>query len=115
MRLFELAGSRFQDDLVNLLTVMQGRANSKKTQSVIPWPALNNMLKMQGYGEINQDVISKIQDQIDPNGDLIQNVTDSGIVLKTDKEAPEEPTSIDMPKAKSIDQMASNVVKKEFG
>ena len=115
MRLFEIAGTQFQDDLVNLLTVMQGRANSKKTQSVIPWPAINNMLKMQGYGEINQDMLSKIQDQVDPNGDLIQNITDSGIVLKTDKEAPEEPTNIDMPEPKSLDQMARNVVKKEFG
>lgn len=115
MRLFEIAGSDFQDDLVNLLTVMQGRADSKGTQSIIPWPAINNMLRMQGYGEIGQDMISKIQDQIDPNGDLIQDVNDKGIVLKTQVETPEEPTSIDMPKAKSIDQMASNVVRKEFG
>jgi len=115
MRLFEIAGSQFQDDLANLLKVMQGRANSQDTQSVIPWPAINNMLKMQGYGEVSQDMISKIQDQIDPNGDLIQDVNTSGIVLKTNKETPEEPTNIDMPKAKSIDQMASNVVKKEFG
>lgn len=115
MRLFEIAGSQFQDDLVNLLTVMQGRANSKNTQSVIPWPAINNMLKMQGYGEITQDMLSKIQDQLDPNGDIIQDINDSGIVLKTNKETPEEPTNIDMPKPKSLDQMASNVVKKEFG
>lgn len=115
MRLFEIAGNQFQDDLVNLLKVMQGRADSKDTQSVIPWPAINNMLKMQGYGEINQDMLSKIQDQLDPNGELIQDVNDAGIVLKTQKETPEKPTSIDMPKAKSMDQMASNVVKKEFG
>ena len=115
MRLFEIAGNQFQDDFRNLLTVMRGRANSKDSQSVIPWPAINNMLKMQGYGEVTLDMLSKIQDQLDPNGELIQDINDKGIILKTEEETPEKPMSIDEPKAKSIDQMASNVVKKEFG
>jgi hypothetical protein len=37
MRLFEVAGNQFQDDLANVLKVMQGRANSKNTTSLIPW------------------------------------------------------------------------------
>ena len=116
MRLFEVAGNQCQDDLANVLKVMQGRANSKQTQSVVPWPAINNMMSAQGYAEINQDMMTKVKDQVDPKGDLIQDITPQGIVLKTEVSTPEEPTasSKDSTAGKSVDQMAHNVVSKGF-
>jgi hypothetical protein len=112
MRLFEVAGNQFQDDLASVLKVMQGRANAKQTQSIVPWPAINNMMKAQGYAEITQDIMTKVKDQIDSKGDLIQDITPQGIVLKTKVGTPEEPaaTSKDSTAGKSVDQMAHNAV-----
>jgi hypothetical protein len=112
MRLFEVAGNQFQDDLANVLKVMQGRANSKNTTSLIPWQAINNMLASQGYTNITHDMIDKIKDKIDPKGELIQNYDDKGITLKTNVASPEEPTPAGGQSApKSIDQMARNAAK----
>ena len=112
MRLFEVAGSQFQDDLANVLKVMQGRANTKQTTSVVSWPAINNMMKAHGYSELNQDMMVKIKDQIDAKGELIQNIGPEGIVLKTEVSTPEEPavSSKDSTGGKSVDQMAHNAV-----
>ena len=113
MRLFEVAGNQFQDDLAEILRVMQGRANSAQTQSVIPWSAVNNMLSAHGYANINQDMLDKVKDKIDPNGELIQSSNEQGIVLKTDVASPDEETPISgKPQAKSVDQMAHNAVSK---
>ena len=112
MRLNEVAGSRFQDDLAEILRVMQGRANSKQTTSVVPWPAINNMLSAQGYSQVTQDMLTKIKDQVDPKDELIQDIKPEGIVLKTQVGTPEEPTasSKDSSAGKSVDQMAHNAV-----
>jgi hypothetical protein len=112
MRLFEVAGNQFQDDLANVLKVMQGRANSKNTTSIIPWQAINNMLSAQGYANINHTMIDKIKDKIDPKDELIQNYDDKGITLKTNVASPEEPKPVGGQSApKSIDQMARNAAK----
>jgi hypothetical protein len=112
MRLFEVAGNQFQDDLANVLKVMQGRANSKNTTSMIPWQAINNMLASQGYANINHTMIDKIKDKIDPKDKLIQNYDDKGITLKTNVASPEEPKPVGGQSApKSIDQMARNAAK----
>ena len=107
MRLYELAGHQFQDDIATLLRAMQGNADDNRTQSVILWPAINNMMRAQGYGDVGQD-------QIDPNGELIQDITDKGIVLKTKISSPEQSqTDFDTPDGgKTIDQMAHNAVRK---
>lgn len=113
MRLFEVAGNQFQDDLANVLKVLQGRANAERTSSVIPWSAINNMMAAQGYAQLNLDMLVKVKDKIDPNGELIQDVSDKGIVLKTNVATPEEPKPVGgMPEPKSVDQMAHNAVSK---
>ena len=112
MRLFEVAGNQFQDDLANVLKVMQGRANSKSTTSMIPWQAINNMLSSQGYANINHQMLDKIKDKIDPNDELIQNYDDKGITLKTKVASPEEPKPVGgQATPKSVDQMASSAAK----
>jgi hypothetical protein len=116
MRLYELAGSMFQDDLLNILKVMQGRAISKHSESVISWTAINNLLMPRGHGRISKEILEKIQDQLDPDGSIIQLVDDFGITLNTgESDAPEE-EPLEMPgsSAKSVDQMAHNVVQKEL-
>ncbi len=115
MRLFEIAGNQFQDDLANILRILQGRANTQKTTATVAWPAINNMLSNKGYANVNADMVAKIKDQIDKDGQLIQNVTPQGIVLKTKVAQPEEPKPIGgQAEPKSVDQMAHNVVSKEL-
>ena len=113
MRLFEVAGSQFEDDLAEILRVLQGRANSKHTQSVIPWSAINNMMRAHGYANVNQDMVNKIKVKIDKDGSLIQNVNETGIVLKTDVASPDDEKPIGgVPEPKSVSQMAHNAVSK---
>jgi hypothetical protein len=112
MRLYEVAGNQFQDDLAEILRVLQGRANSQKTTSVIPWSAINNMMSTKGYADVNQDMVVKIKDNIDKDGQLIQNITPNGIVLKTKVSTPDEPTPVGGQSApKSVDQMARSAAK----
>lgn len=112
MRLFEIAGTKFTDDLANLLQVMQGRANSQQTQSLITWPALDHLLMTYGHGGVNKEIMDKVKDQIDPSGELIQDITDKGIVLKTDEATPSAVTDAGYnPKHKSVDRMASNAAR----
>jgi hypothetical protein len=112
MRLYEVAGNQFQDDLAEILRVLQGRADSQKTTSVIPWSAVNNMLSSKGYSNITQDLLVKVKDKIDKDGELIQNITPNGIVLKTKVSTPEEPKPAGgQSTPKSVDQMARNAAK----
>lgn len=105
MKLFEVAGNQFQDDLANVLKVMQGQADSKQTTSLVTWADINN--RLQGYGEITQDIMAKIKDKIDKDGALIQDIVPEGIVLKTKVENPEAPNAMDVPTGgKSVDSMA---------
>ena len=105
MKLFEVAGNQFQDDLANVLKVMQGRADSQQTTSKVLWADINNRLP--GYGEVNQDMMTKVKDQIDPSGSLIQDIVPDGIILKTKVENPEQADAMDVPTGgKSIDAMA---------
>ena len=109
MKLFEVAGNQFQDDLANVLKVMQGRADSQQTTSKVLWADINNRLP--GYGEVNQDMMTKVKDQIDPSGSLIQDVVPDGIILKTKVPNPEVPNPVEMPVSgggKSVDAMASS-------
>lgn len=105
MRLFEVAGNQFQDDLANVLRVMQGQADNKQTTSKVLWADINNRLP--GYGEVNQDMMTKVKSQIDPNDALIQDIVPDGIILKTKVENPEQADSMDVPTGgKSVDSMA---------
>jgi hypothetical protein len=115
MRLFEFAHGKFQDDLREILSVLQGRADDERTTSVVPFSAINNMLKSYGYAEVNQAMMDKIKDQVDKDGSLIQSVTDTGVVLNTQVASPEEPQPIGgNADPKSIDQMAHNAAKKDL-
>lgn len=116
MRLYEMAKTQFSDDLANILRVMQGHANSQHTQSVVTWSAINNMIKSSGYAEVNQDMMDKVKDIVDPDGSLIHAIDERGITLATDISSPDEPTPVNTTdrSGKSVDQMSHNVVSREF-
>lgn len=111
MRLFEIAGTKFTDDLANLLKVMQGRANSQLTQSLVTWPAIDHLLMTYGHGGISKEILEKVRDQVDPSGELIQDITDKGVVLKTEEASPTSVATGYNPRHKSVDRMASNAAR----
>lgn len=111
MRLFEIAGTKFTDDLANLLQVMQGRADSQQTQSLVTWPAIEHLLMTYGHGGVSKEILEKVRDQVDPSGQLIQDITDKGIVLKTAEASPEVTDTEYTPNHKSVDRMASNAAR----
>jgi hypothetical protein len=90
MRLFEVE-SRFIDDLETLLRNLVGRGDSKKSPRVLTYPALSNLLRNLGYGDINYDIFSKIYDENPEIKPLIRNFNDQQIVLGTKEEPPKTP------------------------
>lgn len=85
MKLFEIAGTRFTDDLANILRVMQGRADNQNSSSVVAWPAINQLMRSLGYTDVSKDLILKIRSELDPSDELIQDIDDQGISLKTEQ------------------------------
>lgn len=111
MRLFEVEDS-FANDLTTLLRDIRGRSDSKNTTSVVPWPAVNNLLKNIGHGNIDSATLANLVKVNPALNSVIKTFDDTGIVLKTKEESPED--SIDIPDGKSVDQMAHNAVKKHL-
>jgi hypothetical protein len=90
MRLFEVE-SRFVDDLETLLRNLVGRGDSKSSPQVLTYPALSNLMRNMGYGDINFEIFSKIYDDTPDLKPLITNFNDQQIELGTKKEPPNTP------------------------
>jgi hypothetical protein len=114
MRLFEVA-DRFVDDLETLLRNLVGRGDSKHSPQSLTYPALSNLLKNMGYGEISYDQFSRIYDENPEIQPLIRNYNDQGIILGTKEEGDQDKEKMDIGLgAKTVDQMAHNAISKEF-
>lgn len=112
MRLFE-ADTRFVDDLETLLRNRIGRSDAKQASQTLTWPALSNMLRGFGYGDIDYAGFRRIYDENPSIHPLIRNFNEEGIVLGTQEEpekAAQEPQEI--PAGPSVDQMADRAVSK---
>lgn len=114
MRLFEIA-DRFIDDLTTVLKTIQGRAIKQRMPQSLTYPALSNLLKNLNYGEITFEQFQQIYDQNPVIQSLVSNFNERMIVLNTEEQKPDEfdagETGIG---AKTVDQMAHNVVSKEY-
>lgn len=110
MRLFETDNS-FVDDLETILRNRIGRSDAKQASQTLTWPALSNMLRGFGYGDINYAGFRKIYDENPSLHPLIRNFNEEGLILGTQEE-PEntEQEPMDIPKGPSIDQMANHAV-----
>ena len=106
MRLFEVA-DRFVSDLETLLRNLVGRGDSKHAPQVLSYPALSNLLRNMGYGDVSYDNFSKIYDENPGLQPLIKNFNDQGITLGTKDDPEKDPNALDIPDGPSVDQMAS--------
>ena len=112
MRLFEVD----QGSAREVLAVLQGLANKDGNTSEIPFKAVLNIIRPFALGIATPDGLIALKNNIDPQGDVIQDIKDDGtVILKTDVVDPngqEEPVA---PKAggtgPGVDQMASHNAK----
>lgn len=109
MRLFEVDLGSARD----VLAVLQGLANRHDRPSELPFPTVMNILRPFALGVSTTDGLIALKNEIDPTGDVIQDIKDDGtIVLNTTIPGETEPAD-DIPgSSPSIDQMASRGAKK---
>jgi hypothetical protein len=111
MRLFEVdAGGARQ-----VLAVLQGLANKpgKEQAGELPWHTVKGFLDRFALGISTPDGLIALKNQIDPNGDVIQDVKDDGtLVLNTQFQNPNDEPQLDVPKGgPTVDKMASRNAK----
>ena len=115
MRLFEVANS-FVDDLETVLRNYIGKSDTQHASQKLTWPALSNMLKNFGYGDIDYAGFDSVYQENPALQVLVRNYNEDGIELGTkiehDQEHPEtDQEPLEIPQGRSIDQMAHHAVK----
>lgn len=109
MRLFEVDLGSARD----VLAVMQGLADKEGQESKLPFPVVLNILKPFGLGISTPDALIALKNSVDPNGDVIKDVSDDGtITLNTKVQGAETPNdasgSTKKPAGPSVDKMAAS-------
>jgi hypothetical protein len=112
MRLFEVDMGSARD----VLAVMQGLANKDNQPSELPWPVVQNLLKPFNLGISTPDALIALKNSVDPEGDVIQDITDDGtVILNTKTKDPNAEPNTQAPTkgqgGPGIDQMASHAAK----
>lgn len=113
MRLFEVdqGGAR------EVLAVLQGLANKPGSQQPgeIPWPAVQNLLKQFALGISTPDGLIALKNQVDPEGDVIQDIKNDGtVVLNTQLQNPNDQPKAVPSSSTSVSKMASHNAKNAF-
>jgi hypothetical protein len=106
MRLFEVDQGSARD----VLAVMQGLADRKGQASELPFPVVMNILRPFGLGISTPDALVALKNAVDPNGDVIKDVTDNGtVVLNTKVQGADQEPGDETGKSAgpSVDAMAS--------
>ena len=109
MRLFEVDLGSARD----VLAVMQGLADKEGQESQLPVPVVMNILKPFNLGISTPDALIALKNSVDPNGDVIKDVSDDGtITLNTKVQGAETPKDAaggaqQKPTGPSVDKMAA--------
>jgi hypothetical protein len=108
MRLFEVD----QGATRGVLAVLQGLANKpgSKQASELPWPVIQKIMQPFALGISTPDALIALKNQIDPAGDVIQDIKDDGtVILNTNvKDPKDQPTAQSKATGPSVDQMAKS-------
>lgn len=112
MRLFEVE-DRFIGDLVTVLRNQLGRGDSERTSLVLTYPALSNLMRNMGYGEIDYDGFQKLYDANPELQKLVKNYSEDKVVLSTETPPPGADAMVSgKAKGPSVDSMASQGAQK---
>jgi hypothetical protein len=105
MRLFEVDLGSARD----VLAVFQGLANKQGQSSELPFPAVMNMIRPFGLGISTPDGLIALKNEVDPTGDVIQDILDNGtVVLKTKVPSNAQDPAVKKSSGSTVDQMAKS-------
>lgn len=116
MRLLEVD----QGSAREVLAVLQGLANKDGQTSEIPFKAVLNIIRPFALGIATPDGLIALKNNVDPQGDVIQDIKDDGtVILKTTTQDPNAQTQdTSAPKAggggPGLDSMAAHNAKTAF-
>ena len=79
MRLFEVDQGSARD----VLAVLQGLADKQGQSSELPFPVVMNMLRPFGLGISTPKGLIALKNEVDPTGDVIQDILDNGVKKET--------------------------------
>jgi hypothetical protein len=87
-----------------------GRSNSKNSTLKLTWPALSNMMRNMGYGEIDSKGFQKMFDGNPSLQAIVRNFDENGIIVSTEVDDPDKEASggTAEPGGQSVDQMAGS-------
>ena len=109
MRLFEVDLGSARD----VLAVFQGLANKEGQSSELPFPVVMNILRPFALGISTPDGLIALKNEVDPAGDVIQDILDNGtVVLKTDNDSNMQDQPMNQPTGATVDKMAKSASKK---
>lgn len=108
MRLFEFDPGSARD----ILAVFKGQSDDKLQQATLPFNMVMNLIEPLHLGINTPDGLRALKNKIDPAGDTIADVLDSGaVILNTKKKNQNKDPSIKQGVGPSVDAMASSNAK----
>jgi hypothetical protein len=109
MRLFEVDVGSARD----VLAVLQGLADRQGQASELPFPVVMNVIRPFGLGISSPDGLIALKNQVDPAGDVIQDILDDGtVVLNTNTPSQMKDEPAKKATGPSVDKMAASASKK---
>ena len=114
MRLFELAGSELENDLVLLFRNQIQRANSEDAPAELSYPAITNLMKASGHGSFDYGVFKNMYDASPELQAIVQNFNEEGVVLNTDMQKDADGTidNVDSSPTNNVEKMAKRATKR---
>ena len=114
MRLFELASSELENDLVLLFRNQIQRANAEGAPAELSYQAITNLMKASGYGAFDYGVFKSMYDTSPDIKAVVKNFNQDGVVLNTDlqKDAEGNLDSVDSSPTNNIEKMAKRATKR---
>lgn len=108
MKLFEVD----RGSAILILRLLKRDADKNRKSSSIPFSAIQNKLKAQGFGIDNPQALRQFLQSVDPDKNIVSQVDDQGnVILNTKVPNPNKDAALDTDTAPSVDQMASSAVK----
>lgn len=108
MRLYEVDQGSARD----VMAVLQGLANKEGQSSDLPWPVVQNILRPFALGISTPDGLIALKNAVDPQGDVIKDISDDGTVtLNTKVQDPNQqqnPADAGKATGPSVDKMAAS-------
>lgn len=109
MRLFEIASPQ---DARTVLDVIKGLSNKSQIPSEIPFAAFKNYIRGDEIGIGTPDALVAFKNEVDPTGDVIQDILDNGtVVLNTKVKGASQDQTPTSGGAPTVDKMASSAAK----